>query len=82
MRETNNEAQLSVLAVKNSLYWAVGHISMWVEKRILCTILTGEDLFVDAIYSVMTYKALRITVFAVLCAFLEARKLIGKPVRT
>ncbi len=53
MKGTENEARLLLLTVKNSAYWAAGYIGMWVEKWILCTILTGEHLFADAVHSVM-----------------------------
>lgn len=53
MKGTENEARLLLLTVKNSVYWAAGYIGMWVEKWILCTILTGENLFADAMHSVM-----------------------------
>lgn len=53
MRESENQVSLPAAAVKNSVYWAVGYIGMWVQKWILCTILTGEDLIADGIHSIL-----------------------------
>lgn len=43
---------LPVAAIKNSICWAIGYVGMWVEKWILCTLLTGENLFADAMKAI------------------------------
>lgn len=53
MRESENKVSLPVVAVKNSVYWAVGYMGMWVQKWILCTILTEENLIADGIHSIL-----------------------------
>ena len=53
MREYGDAVSLPATAFKNSVYWAVGYIGMWVQKWILCTVFTGENLVADGIRSIM-----------------------------
>ena len=42
-----------VMAFKNSVYWAIGYFGMWVQKWILCTIFTEENVIANAIHSIL-----------------------------
>lgn len=52
MDGSEKENTLPVMAIKNSICWAIGYVGMWVEKWILCTLLTGENLFADAMTAI------------------------------
>lgn len=51
MRE--QKAGLLIATLLDSLYWAIGYGGMWVIKWILCTVVTGENIIADGIYTVM-----------------------------
>lgn len=51
--EKRDNAALLGMAVKQSVYWAVGYIGMWVQKWILCTVFTEENLFADGLNSIL-----------------------------
>ena len=44
---------LPCMAVKHSIFWAIGYAGMWAQKWILYTIFTGDDLIADGIRSVL-----------------------------
>lgn len=45
--------RLPCMAVKNSLFWAIGYAGMWAQKWLLYTVFTGENLIADGIRSVI-----------------------------
>ena len=51
--EKRENAALLGMAVKYSVYWGVGYIGMWVQKWILCTVFTGENLLADGLNSIL-----------------------------
>lgn len=51
--ENKNSAPLLFTAFKNSVYWAVGYIGMWVQKWLYCTIFTGENLIADGLQAIV-----------------------------
>lgn len=53
MREAENHNLLPLLAFKNSVYWAIGYFGMWIQKWILCTIFTEENIIANAIHSIL-----------------------------
>lgn len=52
MGGSEKENTLPVMAIKNSICWAIGYVGMWVEKWILCTLLTGDNMFADAMKAI------------------------------
>lgn len=53
MGGSEQENMLPVMAIKSAVCWAIGYIGMWVEKWILCTLLTGENLIADGIHAIL-----------------------------
>ena len=51
--EKKDNAALLGTAIKHSVYWTVGYIGMWVQKWILCTVFTGENLMADGLNSIL-----------------------------
>lgn len=51
--EERENAALLGTAIKHSVYWSVGYIGMWVQKWILCTVFTGENLLADGLNSIL-----------------------------
>ena len=51
--EKKDNATLLGTAIKHSVYWTVGYIGMWVQKWILCTVFTGENLMADGLNSIL-----------------------------
>lgn len=47
------KARLFFTTLLDSLYWAIGYGGMWLIKWILCTVVTGENIIADGIYTVM-----------------------------
>lgn len=41
------------MAFKNSVYWAIGYLGIWMQKWILCTIFTEENVIANAIHSIL-----------------------------
>ena len=50
---SKQEGRLLFTTLLDSLYWAIGYGGMWVIKWILCTVITGENIIADGIYTVM-----------------------------
>ncbi len=53
MRESENAISLPAMAFKNSVCWGVGYIGMWIEKWVLCTIFTKENIIADGLHSIL-----------------------------
>ncbi|MCM1124142.1 MAG: hypothetical protein NC416_16295 [Eubacterium sp.] len=51
--ETENHTNFTVISIKKSVYWSIGYIGMWVQKWILCTIFTGENLVADGLQAIL-----------------------------
>ena len=51
--ENKNSPPIVFTVFKNSVYWAVGYIGMWVQKWIYCTVFTGENLIADGVQAVV-----------------------------
>lgn len=52
-REAERNLYLLCMAVRHSVFWAIGYAGMWAQKWILYTIFTGDNLIADGIRSVL-----------------------------
>lgn len=53
MKESESHIFLPAMAFKNSVYWAIGYLGMWIQKWILCTIFTEENIIANAVHSIL-----------------------------
>ncbi len=60
MREYGSSISLPMVALKSAVYWAFGYGGMWLQKWLLCTACTGENLIADGVESIMIRSGHRV----------------------